>query len=411
MEKNKLKKMQNCAPMDMDDSQIINNRKKIQIAFYNHKGGVGKSTSLTHVAICMARGNLKKKVLIVDCDTQLNQSGFLLEHGRNLRSNINNYIRMGNISHPIIPTPTENNNSNNIPSITEFFSNEIEKRENRNLLTQCLRHNKRLPLEDNACFEIEKNLFLLAGHPHIIQELENDVSVGVAAPHIFTSSADNLPTFQYVVDYYVQLHGIDVVLVDLSPSSGSLNQYYLFSCSHFVVPCNGDFFSELAIKTLGAYLPQWVFRHREYTSTPPIFIGYLFNEFSKDKSGTGNPSSAYKTFQDRIEESILSSVMHTVDPKYPGEKFYIWNSLKVYPKNCMGEQYIEYANLVRLGQISNFNMLGSAAHNKPTAIFDMTHVDFNLATNNSSIGSTYQIQMVELWNSYCNIAGRILERC
>jgi chromosome partitioning protein len=45
-----------------------------KIAFFNNKGGVGKSTSAVNVAHALAR--LGKRVVVVDCDTQLNTFTF-----------------------------------------------------------------------------------------------------------------------------------------------------------------------------------------------------------------------------------------------------------------------------------------------------------------------------------------------
>jgi chromosome partitioning protein len=56
-----------------------------KIAFFNNKGGVGKSTSAINVAHALTRIN--KRVLVVDCDSQQNTFRFfadeLNEHSRN----------------------------------------------------------------------------------------------------------------------------------------------------------------------------------------------------------------------------------------------------------------------------------------------------------------------------------------
>jgi len=47
----------------------------IKLAFFNNKGGVGKSTAAINVAHAMSR--LGKKILVVDCDSQMNAFRFL----------------------------------------------------------------------------------------------------------------------------------------------------------------------------------------------------------------------------------------------------------------------------------------------------------------------------------------------
>lgn len=52
------------------------------ICFYNRKGGTGKTTTAINVAGCLDK-YFKKKVLIVDCDTQCNTTNCLLSEGIN----------------------------------------------------------------------------------------------------------------------------------------------------------------------------------------------------------------------------------------------------------------------------------------------------------------------------------------
>ena len=48
-----------------------------KIAFFNNKGGVGKSTSAINVAHAMVQYG--KKVLVIDCDNQQNTFQFFTE--------------------------------------------------------------------------------------------------------------------------------------------------------------------------------------------------------------------------------------------------------------------------------------------------------------------------------------------
>lgn len=51
------------------------------IAFYNNKGGVGKTTTVINIAYALAKRNLK--VLVIDCDGQCNTSRFFADDFRN----------------------------------------------------------------------------------------------------------------------------------------------------------------------------------------------------------------------------------------------------------------------------------------------------------------------------------------
>lgn len=63
------------------------------IAFFNNKGGVGKSTATINVAYAL--GESGKKVLVIDCDSQMNTFRFITE---DTSENFNFNTRYRNIS-------------------------------------------------------------------------------------------------------------------------------------------------------------------------------------------------------------------------------------------------------------------------------------------------------------------------
>lgn len=48
-----------------------------KISFFNQKGGPGKTTSVVNIAACLA-AHLEKRVLVVDCDSQMTATKYLL---------------------------------------------------------------------------------------------------------------------------------------------------------------------------------------------------------------------------------------------------------------------------------------------------------------------------------------------
>ena len=51
------------------------------IAFYNNKGGVGKTTSVINLAYALSE-SMNLKVLVIDCDGQQNSSRFFAAEGK-----------------------------------------------------------------------------------------------------------------------------------------------------------------------------------------------------------------------------------------------------------------------------------------------------------------------------------------
>lgn len=62
----------------------------IKIAFFNQKGGVGKTTSVVNLAATFAK-RLKKSVLVVDCDSQMTATNYLMTY-TNYQYSIEDYF-------------------------------------------------------------------------------------------------------------------------------------------------------------------------------------------------------------------------------------------------------------------------------------------------------------------------------
>lgn len=211
------------------------------IAFFNHKGGVSKTTTTYNLGWTLA--GLGHRVLMVDGDPQCNLTGMTLSFANE-----------------------------------EDFERFYETNPKANIFGALRPAFEALPerIEAVDCFEVGRRpgLFLLPGH---VRLAEYDVPLGVA--HELTGSFGvmrNLPgAIGALIAACATRYNIDVVLIDMSPAIGAVNQNLLLTSTHFIVPCNPDYFCALAIDSLAHVLPRWAQWTRS-ASTSGNFTGAAY---------------------------------------------------------------------------------------------------------------------------------------
>lgn len=193
----------------------------MRIIFFNHKGGVSKTTSTFHIGWMLAeRGS---RVLLVDADPQCNLTSLVMQDDF-----VNYYTN---------PQTRENNIKDGVSSAFE---------------------SKPTPIEHITCYQAPRNgnLFLLPGHPNLT-ELEPTLSFAQSAPNAF-STMQNLPgAFNALIEKTSVQYNIDYILIDLNPGLSAINQNLFCISDLFILPTNPDPFSLMAIKTLASVLPRW----------------------------------------------------------------------------------------------------------------------------------------------------------
>ena len=217
------------------------------ISLFNHKGGVSKTTTTFNLGWAMAgRG---KRVLIVDGDPQCNLTGTVLGfHGINDLATFYNDNPQSNISDCLDP----------------IFQGSGERLAPANLA--------KTPHE---------NMLLLPGN---IALAENETQIAVAL-----SASSAIPALQNIpgapcalLRKTAEKRDIDVVIVDMSPSVGALNQCLLMGSDYFIVPTSPDYYCNQAIISLSRVVPRWhneinAFRNRHllypFPERPPKFCG------------------------------------------------------------------------------------------------------------------------------------------
>ena len=300
--------------------------------FFNHKGGVGKTTQLYNLAWALSLKG--KKVLMVDADSQCNLSSQSLgEEGFE-----NHYISF----------PKDN--------LKEALSPAFEAKPEL--------------IKAIECPKIGDNLFLLPGSFDISQ---NETQLGVAINFNITFlTMTNLPgAFYNLIEKCAEKYNIDYVLIDLNPGLSAINQVLLFSSNYFVIPCGVDYFSKQALISLSKIIlnwSNWNIKAKEYfkESTYPLpnfttkFIGYTVNNY---KVRSQKPAQAVK----EVIEELDSVVKEKLVP-----------SLKTNNNVIKLDTY-------KIAETRDFNTLQQVSHQVNKPVFLLTKEDTKKSGNVAEI--------------------------
>jgi cellulose biosynthesis protein BcsQ len=257
-----------------------------QIALFNHKGGVSKTTTTFNLGWMLASKG--QKVIIVDCDPQCNLTGMVL--GFKQSDEFEAIYEGGGIR-----------------NVRDGLAPAFESRPK--------------PIEAVICQPVEgqQNMYLLPGH---IGLAEYEVTLGIAQELSGSLvTLQNLPgSLRYLFDLTAKQYGADLVLIDMSPSLGAINQNLLMTSDYFIIPMAPDYFSVMATRGLTSVLPKWASWARSaktntvlkkaaypFPSTTPKFLGTVIQKYRLRESKV--PSRAFQKWIDEIEENVKEKLI------------------------------------------------------------------------------------------------------
>ena len=246
------------------------------ICFFNHKGGVSKTTTAFHLGWKLT--DLDRRVLLVDTDAQCNLTGLVL--GRQLNAHYSN------------PHTQADNIFTALSGV--FQGNAISPGR-----IHCPSHLR------------NRNLFLIPGHPDI-SIFENQLCLALTGTATFMSQQNQPGALYALIEQCCQANQIDYVIIDMNPALSSLNKVFFSLCDGFVVPTVPDPFCLMALKSLTRVLPSWKRDINTFIGSHPsavlklpskqtCFIGEIIQRYSLRNQ---NPSKSYESIISEIKAQI-----------------------------------------------------------------------------------------------------------
>lgn len=249
-----------------------------RIVFFNHKGGVSKTTTAYNLGWRLAEAG---RVLLVDADPQCNLTSLLIE-------DFDNYYL------------DEATRSNNLRDGVEVAFK-----------------GRPAPITAIDCYQPSRRpgLFLVAGHQNL-SEFEAALSFAQTSNNAI-ATLQNLPgAFSAFLRTVEEKYDITYTIIDLNSGLSSINQNLVLASDYLVIPTNPDPFSIMALDTLKTILPRWatwlrqsgpLFADSSYPLDvePPKLLGTVIQRFNVRR---GRAASPYRDNISEIKQKVVDDL-------------------------------------------------------------------------------------------------------
>jgi cellulose biosynthesis protein BcsQ len=298
------------------------------IAFFNHKGGVGKTTMLFNVAVEL--GRLNKGVLMVDLDAQANLSAVALGDAT-LQALYAPGARGLTVAHAFAPLVSGAGDVQR-PEVAEIRAGSVWLLPGDISLSE---FEGILPAAWTESLAGTERGFRITSAPYrLIQDLGADVAA-------------------------------DYALVDLGPNVGALNRAVMIGADYLVLPMAADLFSIRALPSVGQSLDTWVGQWNtakgvapsldfDIPTGKPKFLGFVSQQFNIYR---GDPTQAFRGWIDRIPEHVEEGLMAPLRNHGDGRSRTLAD-----PADSDG---------AKIGELKNFHSLVPHAQEMRRAIFEL----------------------------------------
>ena len=245
------------------------------------------------------------------------------------------------------------------------------------------------------------NMHLLAGH---IGLAEYEVTLGIAqqlSGSLLTLR--NLPgSIYHLFTLTAEEYDADIILVDMSPSLGPINQNLLMTSDFFIVPMAPDYFSVMATDSLASFLPKWadwaahanslsVLKEAEYPfpEKNPKFLGTIVQKFRLREEA---PSAAFQQWIDKITEKVKTKLLPVLG-----------NKGMLLPEKTYKDANVDIGQ--PLIQMSDYNSLIALSQEHQAPVFDLTDEQIG---RTGIVLETTRKSMLHFREKYSEVADRII---
>ncbi len=239
------------------------------ITFFNNKGGVGKTTTVYHVAWMLSQ--LGIKTIAVDLDPQSNLTSMFLTSER----------------------------------LEEIFENDL-KITILDSITPVVSGEPYIPIHIE---QITENLGLIIGNLSlsVFEDKLSKAWLECLGSDIYSFKITSI--FNTIINDAAKQQNAEIVLIDVGPNLGAINRAVTISSDYIIMPVASDLFSLQGIKNLGITLNNWKKDWQDRIDRkPPILnfeipkgkelpIGYIIMQYTVKES---RPVKSYLRWANRI---------------------------------------------------------------------------------------------------------------
>ncbi len=255
------------------------------ITFYNHKGGVGKTTLVHNIGFALA--DLGKKVLLIDADPQMNLTSAMYGLSTAVEYSMNEGAKWREYTEQY---------TSFVDHINEYLLDEkLNDSENSKEIFQVKsKHNQ------NGKIDLISGSILIS-------------NIEAKFYNIITNKNDYNTNIPYKFEKLIRekAKDYDLVLIDTSPSASSIiNALSVMTSDYFIVPVSPTFFSLQAVDNLTQVITNWNNLLRDYQQTigkkgislNSKFLGLVIQMGKRFNGGAVNNTGYSKSTEDWITE-------------------------------------------------------------------------------------------------------------